>query len=380
MGFQNSTDFNPIEIILDESIKLVTITFGNDMGAISLDTFTATLESVSKRNPKKVVFDLTNTYKISDNFLVLLAFYIERFRRAGYEVELQSSNQQIEESIKNINQLLEQTKREETSNNPPLLLEQIGELTFSSISSFKRALEFVGEVLLTFFRLPFTRSRAHKGHLVRSLYHVGIGGIPIVTLISMLLGLVVAFMTSIQLEQFGAQIYVASLLTIAMTKELGPLITGIIVAGRSGSSFASEIGAMKIAEELDALSSMGLNVHRFLLVPKMLSTAISLPILSLFSQFFGILGGFIVGIFIIGLSPHAYLEQTINSLNLFDMWWGTMKCVVFGLLISGIGCYEGLRVEKGATSVGKAATSAVVKGIFFIILFDSIFAIILVYW
>jgi len=208
----------------------------------------------------------------------------------------------------------------------------------------------------------------------------GVDALPIVTMISFLLGLVLAFTAALQLRQFGATIYVASLVAIAMVSELGPIMTAIIVAGRSGSAFAAEIGTMRISEEIDALFIMGFRPTLFLAVPRILASIMVVPLLSLFADIAGILGGLIVGVMMLDLTMAAYLDQTIDSLTLSDFLWGFTKSVVFGAVISWIGCLRGFQTRGGAASVGNAATSAVVSGIFFIIFFDAIFAFVRNYW
>jgi phospholipid/cholesterol/gamma-HCH transport system permease protein len=212
------------------------------------------------------------------------------------------------------------------------------------------------------------------------MQRTGVDALPIIGLISFLLGLIIAFMSSIQLRQFGADIYVASLVSVAMTYELGPIMTAIIVAGRSGSSFASEIGSMKISEEIDALFTMGFDPTRFLVLPKIISAVIMVPILTLFSDVFAIIGGMIVGVFMLDITSVAYINQTFRALTLFDVFWGVMKSGVFAVIIAWIGCLRGFQVRGGADSVGQAATSAVVSSIFLIIVVDAIFAVIHIYW
>ncbi len=208
----------------------------------------------------------------------------------------------------------------------------------------------------------------------------GVDALPIVALISFLLGLVMAFTSSLQLQQFGASIYVASLVSIAMVSELGPIMTAIVVAGRSGSAFAAEIGTMKISEEIDALFTMGFNTTIFLAVPRIIACIIVVPILTLFSDLFAISGGLMVGVFMLDLSTTSYINQTMETLTLFEVMWGLGKSFVFAALIAWIGCLRGFQTRGGADSVGNAATSAVVSSIFLIILFDSIFAVLRSYW
>jgi len=207
----------------------------------------------------------------------------------------------------------------------------------------------------------------------------GVDALPVVAMISFLLGLIVAFMSSVQLQLFGANIYVASLVSLAMSRELGPIMTAIIVAGRSGSSFAAEIGTMKISEEVDALFTMGFDPTRYLVLPKILASVIVVPILTLFSDVFAIFGGLVVGVFMLDLTANAYISETIKTLTVFDVFWGVFKSAVFALLISWIGCLRGFQVKGGAASVGHATTSAVVSSIFLIIVSDAIFTVIIRY-
>ncbi|MBN2419185.1 MAG: MlaE family lipid ABC transporter permease subunit [Deltaproteobacteria bacterium] len=256
----------------------------------------------------------------------------------------------------------------------------LGEDTLNVFSDLKYMVSFMGAAVLAFIYV-ITHPRAlRKDDTIYFMQRAGVDALPIVGLISFLLGLIIAFMSSIQLRQFGADIYVASLVGLAMTYELGPIMTCIIVAGRSGSSFASEIGTMKVSEEIDALFTMGFDPVRFLVIPKMLASVVVVPILVLFSDLFAILGGMVVGVFILDLSPHAYVTQTVKSLTVFYVFWGVLKSLVFAVIISWVGCLRGFQVKGGADSVGKATTSAVVSSIFMIIVIDAIFAIIHIYW
>jgi len=209
---------------------------------------------------------------------------------------------------------------------------------------------------------------------------IGVDALPIVALISFLLGLIIAFMSSIQLQQFGANIYVASLVALAMASELGPIMTAIVVAGRSGSAIAAEIGSMKISEEIDALFTMGFDATLFLAIPRVFAAIVVLPLLTLFADLFAVAGGLVVGVFMLDLTVGSYISQTLETLTLFEVSWGMAKSVVFAVLISWIACLRGFQARGGAASVGNAATSAVVSSIFVIILFDSVFAVIRSYW
>jgi phospholipid/cholesterol/gamma-HCH transport system permease protein len=270
---------------------------------------------------------------------------------------------------------------------PPLItergagnfLEQVGQATRAMLNDFKRVLIFLGELLGALTHALFHPRGVRWDDVAFYMRRAGVQGLPIVGLISLLLGLIIAFMSSIQLKQFGANIYVASLLAIGMVKELGPIMTAILVAGRTGSAFAAEIGTMKVNEEVDALTTMGFNPVRFLAVPKVLAAMIVVPLLTIYADLFGILGGLIVGVTGLDLTVHSYLKETQTSLDLLDIVTSLIKSGVFAVLIAGIGCQRGFEVRGGAEAVGSATTSAVVAAIFLIIVTDSAFALVFHY-
>jgi phospholipid/cholesterol/gamma-HCH transport system permease protein len=270
---------------------------------------------------------------------------------------------------------------------PPLItdrqtgnfLERVGEATLTILDDFKRVLSFLGELLGALTHAFFHPRAVRWQDVLAYMKRAGVDGLPIVGLISLLLGLILAFMSSLQLKQFGANIYVASLLAIAIVKELGPIMTAILVAGRSGSAFAAEIGTMMVNEEVDALITMGFSPIRFLAIPKVLAAMIVVPLLTIYADLFGILGGMIVGILGLDLTAYTYLKETQRSLTLLDIITSLIKAGVFAVLIAGIGCQRGFEVKGGAEAVGSATTSAVVAAIFLIIVTDSAFALVFQY-
>lgn len=263
---------------------------------------------------------------------------------------------------------------------PPNLFVRLGDATLRHINDFRLLTSFTGSIFLALLYVC-RHPRSLRGEdTILSMQKTGVDALPIVGLISFLLGLIIAFMSSVQLRQFGAEIYVASLVSLAMTRELGPIMTSIIVAGRSGSAFAAEIGTMRITEEIDALFTMGFDPTRFLAIPKIIASLVVVPLLTLFSDLFAILGGLVVGVLMLDLTTSAYMAQTFQTLAPFDVFLGVFKSVVFAFLISWIGCFRGFRVRGGAAGVGEATTSAVVSSIFLIILTDSVFSVIVRYW
>jgi phospholipid/cholesterol/gamma-HCH transport system permease protein len=259
------------------------------------------------------------------------------------------------------------------------LLEQVGEASQRIFNDFVQILTFLGELLTALGSALLNPRSVRWDDVLFYMKRAGVDGLPIVGLIGLLLGLIIAFMTSLQLKQFGANIYVASLLAVAMVEELGPIMTAILVAGRSGSAFAAEIGTMKVNEEVDALVTMGFDPVRFLAVPKVLASMIVVPLLTIYAILSGLLGGLIIGVLGLDLTVYSYVTETQRSIELFDLVSSLIKAAVFAMLVAGIGCQRGFQVRGGAEAVGSATTSAVVAGIFLIIVTDSAFALALHY-
>ena len=264
---------------------------------------------------------------------------------------------------------------EEKSN----IIEQIGDGSLKIFNDAISIITFSGD-LTTAVIYSFIHPRSIRWEdLFFYVKRAGMEGLPIVGLINFLLGLIIAFMSSLQLKQFGANIYVAQLVGVAMVTELGPIMTAIIVAGRSGSAFAAEIGTMKVNEEVDALVSMGFDPTRFLAIPKVLAAMLVVPVLTLYADFFGIAGGAVVGVLGLDLTLYTYVQETMKVISIADIVKSLIKSVVFAVLIAGIGCQRGFQVRGGAEAVGSATTSAVVAAIFLVIVTDSAFAILFTY-
>jgi len=259
------------------------------------------------------------------------------------------------------------------------IIEQIGEGSLRMFNDFVSIMTFLGDLFTALARSFFHPRVVRLEDVFFYMKRAGVDGLPIVGLISFLLGLIIAFMSSLQLKQFGANLYVASLVGVAMVSELGPIMTAIIVAGRSGSAFAAEIGTMKVNEEVDALVTMGFDPTQFLAVPKVLAAMVAVPILTLYSDFFGIVGGLVVGVLGLDLTVYTYVQETMSVISVTSILKSLLKSVVFAVLIAGIGCQRGFQVRGGAQAVGSATTSAVVAGIFLIVVTDSAFAILFTY-
>ncbi len=239
----------------------------------------------------------------------------------------------------------------------------------------KNYIAFFGEICWFFSTSLLRPNRIRWGETWRVAEQAGVNALPIVALISFIVGLVMAFQSAIPMKMFGAEIYVANLIGLAMVRELGPLMTAIVLAGRSASAFAAEIGTMKINEEIDALTIMGLEPVRFLILPRVIASTLMTPLLTVFAILVGILGGAVV-ILSLGHPFSAYYNQVVGFVSWGDFTGGMIKCFVFGVLIAATGCIRGYQTRQGPSAVGEAATRAVVSSIILIAVFDGIFSII----
>jgi len=364
-----------------ESPDKLTIHFQDRLDVSNASPLTKEFNTLLRiHKPDSLVIDLDKLIYLDDYGVSVLVGLKKAMGNRRGNFSLANISEQVNEilTMHRFNELGQQpTSVLKTSQN---FFTNLGSSTFNIGSEIRFMLMFLGDTcfsLLTFLRHP---GSLRFNDTVENMKRVGLDALPIVGLISFLLGLIMAFMSSVQLQQFGANIYVASLVSISMTRELGPIMTAIIVAGRSGSSFAAEIGTMKISEEVDALSTMNINPNFFLVLPRMFAAFLVMPVLTLFSDLFAIAGGLLVGVTMLDLTVSGYTNQTINSLTFFDVFWGVFKSGIFALLISWTGCLKGFQVRGGAAGVGKATTSAVVTSIFLIVLSDSLLVVILRYW
>lgn len=257
---------------------------------------------------------------------------------------------------------------------PCCMPEEVGRLAFQAWYGMLDMVRFTGELATALLRAFFRLRSIRWPEVWLVVEKAGVNALPIVGLISFLIGLIMAFQATIPMRQFGVEIYVANLTALSMLRELGPLMTALLLAGRSGSAFAAELGTMKINEELDALITMGLAPVPFLVVTRVLATLIVMPLLSLFANLMGLVGGAVV-LRSLGYPLVTYINQVQAAVNLTDFTGGLVKTLAFALIVAGVGCHYGLRTRSGASAVGDSATRAVVSSIILIVVADGLFAV-----
>jgi len=258
----------------------------------------------------------------------------------------------------------------------PHFLERVGVQSLEALSGGRTLLTFTGDVVLSFGRLMRGKATYLRSDVMQYVQEAGAEALPITSLITFLIGMIFAFVGVMQLEQFGVGIYTADLVAIAMVREMSPIMTAILMAGRTGAAYAAQIGTMKVNEEIDALTTLGFNPVDFLVTPRVIALVLMLPMLSLYGSLMGILGGMGVGLIMLDISLVQYVQQTIDAVDMYHLWGGLLKSIVFGALVAMAGCQQGMACGGSALAVGQATTRAVVTSIVLIVVSASVLTII----
>jgi phospholipid/cholesterol/gamma-HCH transport system permease protein len=251
-------------------------------------------------------------------------------------------------------------------------LDSVGGRVIGVKDTILSVLGFLGDIVLAFKRLACGKAFFRKDDFFVIMQRCGADALGLVSLITVLVGMILAFIGAIQLKMFGAQIYIADIVGIAMVRVMGAIMTGVLMSGRTGASFAAELGIMQANEEIDALKTLGVSPAEFLVMPRVLALVIMMPLLVLYADLMGIIGGFTVSVTILGLNPVEYFNHTVTAVKLSNLWLGLVHSFVFGIIIALAGCYRGMECERSSAGVGEATTSAVVTSITAIVIATAI--------
>jgi len=251
-------------------------------------------------------------------------------------------------------------------------VEKLGEIILGTVRHIINVLALLFETIYWIIIGPFRKKFPKSEGIFSQMVFAGFDSLVIASFVAFFTGIVIAMQSAYQLARFGANIYVAPMVSIGIARELGPVLTALVVAGRVGAAIAAELGTMKVTEQIEALETMALNPVRYLVVPRFLALLVMLPCLTIFADILGIFGGFLVGVFQLGLNPYRYITFSFKFMLFKDFYTGIIKSACFGIIIAMIGCYMGLRTKGGAEGVGKSTTLSVVTSFILIILFDVI--------
>jgi phospholipid/cholesterol/gamma-HCH transport system permease protein len=326
-------------------------------------------------SPRRVAFRAESLGEWDSLLVTFVHAAAEAAKARGLEVDLGG----LPEGARRMIALARAVPRAETGRRPEddNVLARVGRVALRAWDTASDALDFLGEAVLALGALFTGRARFRRVDLLHALEATGISALGIVALINFLIGAVLAFVGAVQLQQFGAGIYVANLVAIGVTRELAPLMTGIVMAGRTGASFAAVLGTMTVNEEVDALRTMGLKPMEFLVLPRVLATGVMMPALVAYADLLGLLGGMVVGVALLDLGAFEYAQQTRDVLALRHVFIGLAKSVAFGAVVALTGTYYGVRSGRSAAAVGEATTRAVVSGIVLVVVVDAVATVVL---
>ena len=341
---------------------------------------TSALKNISQTTDKKsnVSWDISAIEEFDSAGIILLLHYVKKFKEQMNNVNIIGANStqekmlmMFQEEAESTNTLI--TKRHFIFN----IFEKIGKNTVSVLRDVVQFISFLGESCISLSYYILHPSSIRFKAIIKNIEEAGVRALPIVAVTSFLIGIVVAYQGAVQLEKFGANIFIVDMIAISVTRELAPLITAIVVAGRSGSSYTAQIGVMKITEEIDAMKTMSFDPFRFLVLPRMIALMIAMPLLVFFADIVGISGGMFIAEIQMNLSYTEFIQRLQNVLEAKHLWIGIIKAPVFAWLIAAVGCFRGFQVSYNTESIGRYTTISVVNAIFLVIAFDALFSVVL---
>lgn len=326
--------------------------------------------------PNSLVFDLAELQRFDTTGIWLLYKTFKSLEQKGHHVELQNESEAF---LALSSRLATYQPSPEKIHKPPSIIEQklveLGKASVTIAQLTRDLISFLGEVAVTLFFILFHPKHFRFTSIVAHIERFGVNAVPIISVMSIALGLVLAYQGEEQLRRFGAEIYTINLVSISVLREVGILITAILIAGRTGSSITAQIGIMKINQEIDALNTLGLNPMEVLIIPRILALIFVMPLLAFVSDIAGLLGGGIMVVFSLNVSAELYIHRIGEAVTMGSFWVGILKAPFFGAIIGVVSCFEGLRVEGTAESVGICTTRSVVEGIFLVTLADALLSV-----
>ncbi len=359
---------------------VLTLRSSGDWTLDNLDEVAVSLKSIADESRAvSAQWAFSDVGRVDSAGMMLFIHYVDVLGAKGCKLDITGMSAEHEKLYqlmrRHVSEHIEEGSR--LSLRIPNLLAYIGRGTVELFEDIIRFLAFIGEnftVVLSSLRHP---ASVRYGAIARNIEDAGMRAIPIVAVTSFLIGVVVAYQGGVQLEKFGANIFIVDMIGISISRELAPLITAIVVAGRTGSSYTAQIGVMKITEEIDAMRTMGFEPHRFLVVPRILALMITLPLMIFLADVIGILGGMVIANLHMHLSYTEFLHRLQGTLDVKQVWIGVIKGPVFAWLIATVGCFYGFRVSGNTESIGRYTTISVVNAIFLVIACDAIFSVLL---
>ncbi len=330
---------------------------------------------IDATHPQIVSFDCRQLGKWDSGLMIFLVQLINYCKKNKITLHQQTLPTGVQKLLQLSTAVPEQKGARRTVLGQPVLT-RIGNVTIEMHRNWSDLLAFVGEIFFGFLNFFRGRARFRYSDLFFQIEAAGPSALMIVTLISILVGMILAFVGAVQLKMFGAEIFIANLVGLGMAREMGAMMTAIIMAGRTGAAYAAQLGTMQVNEEIDALRTMGISPIEFLVLPRLLALCLTMPLLCIYADFMGIIGGAVVSASMLDISFFQYFQQIQGFVPLKHFGVGIFKAGIFGVLVATAGCFRGLQCGRSASAVGFAATSAVVTSIVLIIVADAITTVI----
>ncbi len=348
-----------------------------DWTAASLVACERALVAQAAAPAARLRFDLAKLVRIDTAGAWLIQREVRAREVAGVAVEVTGATESVATLLATVTQHdVEHPPIEPPYVNPVVaLIERLGAGTFSVLNAATELVNFLGLLLVTLARCLVQPRRLRLVSVVSHMESTGLNAMPIVGLLCFLMGIVLAYQSADQLAKFGAQIFTVNIVGVAMLREMGVILTAIIVAGRSGSAFTAQIGTMKVNQEVDAMTTIGLDPIEVLVVPRVIALLITLPLLTFYAILMGLLGGAVMANADLGITFVQFLRQLNNAVTLGSFWFGVLKALPFAFVIAMVGCFEGLKVKGDAASVGQQTTRSVVESIFLVIVIDAVLSV-----
>jgi len=364
-----------VELKISREHGLLLCFSGNWVAGSRLPPVEGLLDELPSSPSGQLRFDTTSMVRWDSRFVTWIMRLLEAVEEFGLPVCYEGLPTGVQGLISLARAVPERADAKRTDRSTGLL-NSVGHQVYDALDQAGQLLSFLGEVSIALGRLLMGKARFPRSDFFLFIQQTGVSALPIVALISVLVGLILAFIGALQLTMFGAQIYVANLVAIGMVREMGAMMAAIIMAGRTGAAFSAQLGTMQVNEELDAFRTLGISPVEYLVLPRMLALVLMMPLLCIFADLLGILGGMAVGVTLFDISFMQYLEQTRASIDLTDIAVGMVKSLVFAVLIAVSGCLKGIQCGRSASAVGEATTSAVVMAIVAIVVSDAIMTLI----
>lgn len=372
-------DHPPCLTLRDIKGQRLEIALGGDwvagMARPSVDGIQRRLRGVAP--PKQVCFDMTGLGQWDSLLLTFLVKVLDACERQGIDVDRGGLPVGVRGMLGLADAVPERQDARRQAEHPGLLA-QAGNAAIAGWRDFTGLSAFLGEVAISLIHFLLGRARFRRMDFWLLIQECGVNALPIVSLISVLVGMILAFVGSTQLSNYGAQVYIADMVGLGMSREMGALMTAIIMAGRTGAAFAAQLGSMQVNDEIDALKTMGFSEMEFLVLPRLLALILMMPLLCLYADIMGMVGGGLVSVSLFDISLLEYSHHILRRLGMHDFVVGMGKSVVFGVLVALSGCMRGMQCGRSSQAVGLAATSAVVTGIVMIVSMDAVMTLVVI--